>query len=110
MHRIPLVLAVFCALVLATSAVTRAHDAATSQPSTQPAGEVIDVKDFARLNEMIGTAVTIRGKVVEVFVPRWASVSIFNFEGIDRRAFNVVVPKANLDAVKPASTATSARR
>ncbi len=27
------------------------------------------------------------------------SVSIFNFDGIDRRAFNVVIPKPNLEAV-----------
>jgi hypothetical protein len=72
---------------------------ATSKPSTQPSGEVIDVKDFAKLKEMIGTTVTVRGKVREVFVPQSGSVSIFNFEGIDRRAFNVVIPKANLEAV-----------
>jgi hypothetical protein len=72
---------------------------ATSKPSTQPTGDVIDVKDFARLKEMIGTTVTVRGKVREVFVPQSGSVSIFNFEGIDRRAFNVVIPKANLEAV-----------
>jgi hypothetical protein len=72
---------------------------ATSKPSTQPSGEVIDVKDFAKLKEMIGTMVTVRGKVREVFVPQSGSVSIFNFEGIDRRAFNVVIPKANLEAV-----------
>ena len=88
-----LLFAVTCTLSAA------AQDAATSQPSTNPAGEVIEVKDFAKLKEMIGTEVTVRGKVTEVFVPRSATVSIFNFEGIDRRAFNVVVPKANLDAV-----------
>jgi hypothetical protein len=76
-----------------------AEDAATSQPSTKPAGEVIDVKDFAKLKEMIGSEVTIRGKVSEVFVPQSATVSIFNFEGLPRRGFNVVVPKANLEAV-----------
>ncbi|MDQ3441841.1 MAG: hypothetical protein M3478_15980, partial [Planctomycetota bacterium] len=56
-------------------------------------------KDAAKLKEMIGTEVTVRGKVSEVFVPRSATVSIFNFEGIERRSFNVVVPKANLEAV-----------
>ena len=92
-------IALLLALSLVPAVVASAEDVATSQPSTKPAGEVIDVKDFAKLKEMIGTEVTIRGKVVEVFVPRSASVSIFNFEGIDRRAFNVVLPKANLDAV-----------
>jgi hypothetical protein len=72
---------------------------ATSKPSTQPTGDVIDVKDFAKLKEMIGTTVTVRGKVREVFVPQSGSVSIFNFEGIDRRAFNVVIPKPNLEAI-----------
>jgi DNA/RNA endonuclease YhcR with UshA esterase domain len=94
MHRLALLLA-----LSSIPAVTVAQDAATSQPSTKPAGDVIDVKDFARLKEMIGTEVTVRGKVIEVFVPRSGSVSIFNFEGIGRRDFNVVVPKANLDAV-----------
>ena len=93
MYRIALLLALSCTLV------ANAQDAATSQPSTKPAGEVIEVKDFAKLKEMIGTEVTVRGKVSEVFVPRSGNLSIFNFEGIDRRAFNVVVPKANLEAV-----------
>ncbi len=93
MFRIALLLALSCTLV------ANAQDAATSQPSTQPAGEVIEVKDAAKLKEMIGTEVTVRGKVSEVFVPRSATVSIFNFEGIERRSFNVVVPKANLEAV-----------
>ena len=93
MYRIALILALSCTLV------ANAEDAATSQPSTKPAAEVIEVKDFAKLKEMIGTEVTVRGKVSEVFVPRSGNLSIFNFEGIDRRAFNVVVPKANLEAV-----------
>ena len=80
-------------------AAAHAQDASTSQPSTQPSGEVIDVKDFAKLKDMVGTEVTIRGKVTEVFVPNSGNISIFNFEGIGRRDFNVVVRKANLDAV-----------
>ena len=93
MYRIAMILALSCTLV------ANAQDAATSQPSTKPAGEIIEVKDFAKLKEMIGTEVTVRGKVSEVFVPRSGTVSIFNFEGLERRAFNVVVPKANLEAV-----------
>lgn len=96
-------IALLLTLTLSTTIIASAQDAATSQPSTQPstkpAGEVIDVADFAKLKKMIGTEVTVRGKVSEVFVPRSGTVSIFNFQGIDRRAFNVVVPKANLDAV-----------
>lgn len=95
------IVALACLLVLAFASRDNraAADDASSKPSTQPAGEVIDVKDHAKLKEMIGTTVTVRGKVREVFVPQSGSVSIFNFEGIDRRAFNVVVPKANLEAV-----------
>ena len=93
MYRIALLLTLSCTLVAS------GQDAATSQPSTKPAGEIIEVKDAAKLKEMIGTEVTVRGKVSEVFVPRSGTVSIFNFEGLERRAFNVVVPKANLEAV-----------
>ena len=93
MYRIALLLTLSCTLM------ANAQDAATSQPSTKPAGEIIEVKDAAKLKEMIGTEVTVRGKVSEVFVPRSGTVSIFNFEGIERRAFNVVLPKANLEAV-----------
>ena len=93
--------ALACMLVLASTR-TRAADDATSKPSTQPSGEVIDVKDFAKLKEMIGTTVTVRGKVKEVFVPQSGSVSIFNFDGISRRDFNVVIPKANLEDVNKA--------
>ena len=83
--------------LVAVSAV--AQDGSTSQPSTKPAGEVIDIKDFAKLKEMLGTEVSIRGKVTEVFVPQSGAISIFNFDGIGRRDFNVVVRKANLEAV-----------
>ena len=101
MVRNVLLVALTCTLVLAFRQA-RAADDATSKPSTQPSGEVIDVKDFAKLKGMIGTTVTVRGKVSEVFVPKSATVSIFNFEGINRRDFNVVLPKANLDAVNAA--------
>src|SRR3954462_15377331 len=99
MLRIIYVIVLTCTLVL-TFRDARAQDPATSKPSTQPAaGEVIDVKDFAKLKEMVGTEVTIRGKVKEAFVPKSASVTILNFDGIDRRNFNVVIPKASLDAL-----------
>ena len=95
------IVALACFLVLGSTG-TRAADDATSKPSTQPSGEVIDVKDFAKLKDMIGTTVTVRGKVKEVFVPQSGSVSIFNFDGINRRDFNVVVPKAHLEEVNKA--------
>ncbi len=101
MFRIATLFALACTLAIPIISA-RAQDAATSQPSTQPAGEVIDVKDFAKLKDMIGTEVTVRGKVSEVFVPKSATVSIFNFEGIGRRDFNVVIPKDSLDALNGA--------
>jgi hypothetical protein len=98
MYRTALLLALSCTLVL-PFVTARAEDAATSKPSTQPSGDVIDVKDFAKLKDMIGTEVTVRGTVSDVFVPKSASVSIFNFDGINRRDFNVVIPKAGIEAV-----------
>ncbi|MGB7159440.1 MAG: hypothetical protein WBD40_15335 [Tepidisphaeraceae bacterium] len=100
MFRLATLIALACTLAIPFVAA-RAQEGSTSQPSTQP-GEVIDVKDFAKLKEMIGTEVTIRGKVTEVFVPRSASVSILNFDGIGRRDFNVVIPKGSLDAINAA--------
>lgn len=77
----------------------RAQDEATTKPSTQPAGDVIDVKDAEKLKGMIGQDATIRGTVREVFTPQSGTVKIFNFEGIDRRAFNVVIRKDYFDAI-----------
>ena len=88
----------------------RAQDAAApaapstppaSQPgTTQPAaGDVIDVKDFAKLKEMEGKPVTVRGTVSDTFTPASGSITILNFDGLKRRDFNVVIRKANLDAV-----------
>ena len=75
----------------------------TTQPGTTQPGGVIEMKEAAdaeKLKAMIGQDATVRGKVVEVFVPRSGSVTIFNFfSGADRRLFNVVVDKANLEAV-----------
>jgi DNA/RNA endonuclease YhcR with UshA esterase domain len=54
----------------------------------------------AKLKESIGQTVTVRGKVIEVFVSRNSGITIFNFfAGNARRDFNVVIDKANLDAV-----------
>src|SRR4051794_12764640 len=87
----------------------RAQDAAApaapapapSQPgTTQPAtGDVIDVKDFAKLKDMEGKPVTVRGTVSDTFTPASGSVTILNFDGLKRRDFTVVIRKANLEAV-----------
>ena len=78
-------------------------------PSTKPATttapttpvDVIAEKD--KLKGLVGQEVTVRGKVIEVFVPRSGSVTILNFfAGPERRDFNVVIDKANMDAVNAA--------
>jgi DNA/RNA endonuclease YhcR with UshA esterase domain len=110
MHKVILAAA---AMVLAVPLFVQAQDAAAPSaptappPATKPAttqpGEVIEVKEAAdaeKLKALIGQDASVRGKVVEVFVPRSGSVTIFNFfSGADRRLFNVVVDKANLEAV-----------
>jgi DNA/RNA endonuclease YhcR with UshA esterase domain len=92
----------FVSLALIFVAPARGQDAQTppaTQPSTQPSGDAIDVAEFEKLKGMIGQDATIRGTVTEVFTPSSGTVKIFNFEGIERRAFNVVVRKDKLDAV-----------
>ena len=105
-----LILIAVLAAAAAPALPARAQDAAApaapanppaSQPgTTQPAsGDVIDVKDFAKLKTMEGKTVAVRGTVSEVFTPASGSVTILNFDGLKRRDFNVVIRKANLDAV-----------
>ena len=105
-----LVMIAVLAAAAAPALPARAQDAAApaapttppaSQPgTTQPAsGDVIDVKDFAKLKEMEGKTVTVRGTVSDTFTPSSGSITILNFEGLKRRDFNVVIRKANLEAV-----------
>src|SRR4051812_35217326 len=107
-----LVLIAVLAAAAAPALPARAQDAAAPAPAapatppasqpgtTQPAtGEVVDVKDFAKLKEMEGKPVAVRGTVSDTFTPASGSVTILNFEGLKRRDFNVVIRKANLDAV-----------
>ena len=76
----------------------------SSKPvTTAPATPIDVVAHKDKLQDLIGNEVAIRGKVVEVFVPRSGSVTIFNFfTGADRRAFNVVIDNAYVDAVNAA--------
>jgi DNA/RNA endonuclease YhcR with UshA esterase domain len=74
--------------------------ATTTAPTTTPI-DVVAEKD--KLKALVGKDATVRGKVVEVFVPRSGSVTILNFfAGPERRDFNVVIDKANMDAVNAA--------
>jgi DNA/RNA endonuclease YhcR with UshA esterase domain len=98
-----------CLLLIAAPVV--AQDAPAPAPSTKPATttttapttpiDVVAEKD--KLKGRVGPDATVRGKVVEVFVPRSGSVTILNFfAGPERRDFNVVIDKANMDAVNAA--------
>ncbi|MEA2707684.1 MAG: hypothetical protein QOF78_285 [Phycisphaerales bacterium] len=84
-----------------------APPASPAPPSTKPATTApttpIDVAEKEKLKQMIGQEATIRGKVIDVFLPRSGSVTILNFfEGAARRDFNVVIDKANLEALNAA--------
>jgi DNA/RNA endonuclease YhcR with UshA esterase domain len=97
-----------CLLLIAAPVI--AQDAPAPAPSTKPATtttapttpiDVVAEKD--KLKALVGQDATVRGKVVEVFVPRSGSVTILNFfAGPERRDFNVVIDKANMDAVNAA--------
>lgn len=72
----------------------------TRPATTAPATPIDVVAEKDKLKELIGQEATVRGKVVEVFVPRSGSVTILNFfSGQDRRLFNVVIDKAYLEPV-----------
>ncbi len=90
----------FVACILALPLiVSRAQDAATSQPATQPASEVIDVGNAEALTAAVGKEVSVRGKISDAFKPQSGSVLLLNFEGIERRSFTAVVKKENFEAL-----------
>jgi DNA/RNA endonuclease YhcR with UshA esterase domain len=81
---------------------------APAAPSTKPATTApttpIDLAtEKDKLKGLIGQEASVRGKVVDVFVPRSGSVTILNFfPAAQRRDFNAVIDKANLDSVNAA--------
>jgi len=95
-------------MLIATPVLAQDAPAPAPAPSTKPATtapttpiDVVAEKD--KLKALVGQDVTVRGKIVEVFVPRSGSVTILNFfAGPERRDFNVVIDKANMDAVNAA--------
>src|SRR5688572_33355864 len=88
----------FIAAVIALAFISAVRAQDEKKPDEAPA-EVIDVKDFAKIKENEGQTVAVRGKVSEVFNPNSGNVKLFNFEGIGRRDFNVMIKKANFEAV-----------
>jgi DNA/RNA endonuclease YhcR with UshA esterase domain len=91
------------ALVAAMSFVMSARAQDEKKPEEKaPPTETIDVKDTAKIKENEGQTISVRGKVIEVFNPRSGNVKLFNFEGIGRRDFNVMIKKENFEAVNAA--------
>src|SRR5215207_1261795 len=98
-------LVVCLAALLAISNIPlRAADAPAETPSAPPSTkptETLDVKDAEKLKAAEGQTVSVRGKVSQVFTASSGRV-LFNFEGIPRKAFNVMIQKENADAVNTA--------
>jgi DNA/RNA endonuclease YhcR with UshA esterase domain len=81
-----------------------AADAPATKPATAPSKVVDIVAEKDKLKELIGQDVTMRGKVVEVFVSNRSGITILNFfPAAERRLFNAVIDKANLDAINAAN-------
>lgn len=77
--------------------------APATKPTTGPAKTVDIVAEKDKLKELIGQDVAARGKVIEVFVSNRSGITILNFfPAAERRLFNVVIDKANLDAINAA--------
>ena len=103
------VMLVCLSLMISAPLLAQDAPAPAPAPSTKPATttapttpvDVVAEKD--KLKGLVGQEATVRGKVIEVFVPRSGSVTILNFfAGPERRDFNVVIDKANMDAVNAA--------
>ena len=94
-------IALLVCLVLNTSVFAQNAPAPpATKPSTAPSKPIDIVAEKDKLKELIGQDVTVRGKVVEVFVSNRTGITILNFfPGAQRRSFNVVIDKANLESV-----------
>jgi DNA/RNA endonuclease YhcR with UshA esterase domain len=89
-----------CILFTVPASAAGAPPAPATKPTTEPAKTVDIVAEKDKLKDLIGQDVTVRGKVVEVFVSNRSGITILNFfPAAERRLFNAVIDKANLDAV-----------
>src|SRR4051812_8254516 len=74
-----------------------------TKPTSAPSTPVDIVAEKDKLKELVGQDVTVRGKVLEVFVSNRSGITILNFfPAAERRLFNAVIDKANLDAINAA--------
>ena len=93
-------IALLVCLLLNVPVLGQDAPAPATKPSTAPARFIDIVAEKDKLKELIGQDATVRGKVVEVFVSNRSGITILNFfPAAERRLFNVVIDKANLDAV-----------
>jgi DNA/RNA endonuclease YhcR with UshA esterase domain len=89
-----------CILLTLPGFAADAPPAPATKPTTEPAKTVDLLAEKDKLKDLIGQDVTVRGKVVEVFVSNRSGITILNFfPAAERRLFNAVIDKANLDAV-----------
>jgi DNA/RNA endonuclease YhcR with UshA esterase domain len=94
----------FTAPLLAADAPATPAPAPATKPATAPSKLIDIVAEKDKLKELIGQDVTMRGKVVEVFVSNRSGITILNFfPAAERRLFNAVIDKANLDAINAAN-------
>ena len=87
------------ALTFVLCAIAKAEDKpAASQPSTAPAATTpIEAIDQDALKAAVGKSVTVHGTVSGTFKTK-SGILLVNFEGATR-AFTLMIPKDNVDAV-----------
>ncbi len=84
------------AILMMPTLALAAETPATTKPTT--AAAIIDVTEKDKIKAAVGQELTVRGKVSQVFTSRSGRV-LLNFEGIGRQDFNVMIQKANVDAI-----------
>lgn len=75
----------------------KAEKAEKEKTAPKDKGDAIAADDVAKLKELDGKQATVKGKVVEVFVPKTGSVAILNFGKDHKTCFKVAIFKANFE-------------
>ena len=71
-------------------------------PDVEAPGKQFDVTEWEKIKAEEGQTVSVKGTVKEVFTPRSGARKLINFDGIDRRDFNAMIPKESFDALNTA--------
>jgi hypothetical protein len=85
--------------VSASSRERRTTNPPPRNPTSKPAGGVVEVTDLDTIKANVGKELTVHGKCSGTYKSRTGSVILINFEGIERGAFVAAVPKENIEAV-----------